>query len=145
MAKLDRMTAAPIEIEINNKKYFLSPLRVRDLGALEKWAEKKIFARLKDELSMIEEAGMEIDDIMKLNLINEASQKSRNQNDKSMEMQTVDGLRKILELSLSIKHSDITAEEVDEIIDGQGLEALNEVIEELSYPNEEETKDLKKD
>jgi hypothetical protein len=145
MAELNRMTGAGIEIKIGDDKYKISPLRMKELGELEKWAEQRIFNKVNEELEMIKNSGIEINDDIKLKLIKDASNKSKSQYDKSLEMQTIDGLKKILELSLSIKHKHITDEDINKITEQEGLEQINKVIDSLSYPTEEESKELKKD
>jgi hypothetical protein len=144
MAKLDRMTAASIEIDIDGIKYFISPLRMKELGELEKWAERQIFKRLHLEFKMLEETGTEIDNDIKLKMIQDCSSKSKDSFEKSREMETLDGLKKVLDLSLRIKHPDISEEILKKIIETEGLDAINEIITNLSYPDADEQQYLKK-
>jgi hypothetical protein len=141
---LSRMTAAGKKIKVNDKEYTLSPLRLKDIGSLEKWAEDKILGEAEQKIQMLKKAGAELNADVLLSIVDRAVSDSKIQTYKEKQMEGVEGVQKAVELSLRIKHDNIEEQEIKNIIDNIGVDTIQELITSLSYTTEEEDKEIKK-
>ena len=144
MADLGRMAATPIEIELDEQKYYISPLKLKDMGVLEEWSKQRIIKGGFDKIKLLEKSGVKVDNDLKLSILNEAIDSSKDAYSQGKELEGIDGLTKIFELAIRIKHPNIATDDVQKIIDAHGLDVLNKMIDQISYPNEEESEELKK-
>lgn len=121
--------AAPIELNIDGKPYILSPLTMRDLRELERHFQSQIVDETKNLL-----AG--IDPKIQLDLLRDAISESKKCQIGSPEfaakISSIEGLAKILSLSLRNKHNDMDTVKCLELLTPNNIEKISEAIAEMT-------------
>ena len=121
--------AAPIELTIDGKTYILSPLTMRDLRELERHFQSHIINETKALI-----AG--IDAKIALDLLRDAISESKKCQIGSPEfagkISSIEGLAKILSLSLRAKHIDMDVNKCLELLTPGNIEKISESIAEMT-------------
>lgn len=122
-----RTTAAPRTVKLKGKKYLISPLRDRDYGEFEAWVQDQVFDVAKRNLDGLNDTDRQ--ELLKL-AYNKASSITISSPESLRYMTSVDGAVKLLWLSLRREHSDLTEDDVaDMLTDPETLETAMKAIE----------------
>ncbi len=121
--------AAPIELTIDGKTYILSPLTMKDLRELERHFQSQIVDETKALIAGIESK-------IALDLLRDAIAESKKCQIGSPEfagkISSIEGLAKILSLSLRAKHIDMDIHKCLELLTPQNIEKISESIAEMT-------------
>lgn len=136
MPDVNQMTAKPLEWPIGDKVYKFGLLDVDDLGEFNAWvlnkhikAAHKVAAALK---------GFEKQEYL-MSVLKELPHGTELDMMAAREMTSVEGIRKMIHLSLKKINSSITEEEVKKIVTIENLKELQNVVDKLSGFTEDET------
>lgn len=128
-------TAAPTSFELDGKEYFLSPLSDKDFGEYERWVQSRIISIATENLKHIPER-------LHDSIIKHAYDKAVKVDITSVEalatMATVEGIVKIMCLSLQHRHPDLKEDEVRNLIFSPGN--LQKAMRQLEFVNALTTK-----
>lgn len=135
---LQRALGTPMELEVNGKKYQLSPLPLGKLAELDSWARREPFRELREKLLALGDIG--VSEAAKTALIMEAQKASDDPVQIALHLTSVPGIVKTVGLSLKVKHPGLKDAELDEIIKGIGLKEIEAMVAALSGPESDSKK-----
>lgn len=113
MPKVSTMTASPVELKLGGDTYKLSPLTHSDLGEFERWCQDRLI-----EVAKRAGEGMAAADRQALlaDAVSRASAISLTSPEASRLMSSMDGIVRLMHLSLRHHHPDIELEQVHEML-----------------------------
>jgi hypothetical protein len=148
MISLNQLVGATESVDVNGKTFEFSPINLRDIGIMQTWWCELPLVKCRDVLSkfgdlynadgtaqMIQEAkeeyetrirvmqGMEIDPAV----IDKAS------NSINAEFVSIDGMTKLIQLSLVKKHPEVTEDDAANILGIEGYAAMQDIIDRISF------------
>lgn len=126
-ADIRRMAATPHPIKHNGETYFLSPFGVKELAEFEDWASRRPFEKLRDKLRILEKLKLKSDPAA--SLIEAAEKASTDPLARASEMNSVAGAKMALFICFKKKHPDMTDELFEEILEENGLDTLQQIMD----------------
>jgi len=130
-AKLHKMAGTPARITLGGKEYTLSPLTVDDLAEMERWVEdaplmhaKRLLAEHGDMFSEEEKTAIRMKAVEESKTISLA--------DGGAVLESMEGVRLLLWLSLRREQPDIKREDVFTLLSLSDLEAVKAKLDEVS-------------
>lgn len=136
---LSDLTAAPEVLEYKGKVYKLTPLGTRQLEQFQRWLMGRPMQRLSENIDNL--GADKISDKMFSKLYKEAEKEQEELQIAVMSgdekvvgkyLNTLAAMQQYIYLTLSIAHPNISFDEVNELVDGVGLDELNEIVTDLN-------------
>lgn len=122
----------------NGKEYKFSPFELKHFAQFEAWATRVPFERLKEKIKLLKEADATDEQITRI--IDAAESNSNSAYARGQLMDSIEGIRQMLTISLKIEHKDITEEELDSLVSAHGLKNLRVIVDEMSRLSEQDEK-----
>jgi len=159
MFPLPTMTQNKIEIDLKGKQFEMSPLVLADLANMQQWFKELPLQKCKAELK---EFGEMYEDKKKRKLVNKAHEtytersevidgkdididlKKKVKEDMNTEFCSLDGIGRMLWLSLKKTQPDITLEQVASMIDLDSLVSIRVLLDSLMFAPKPDSCDEKK-
>ena len=158
MIPITQLAQTPQEVEIKGKAYMLSPLTLADVADMMMWFVDKPLDECKQE---IEKYGAIYDDKTRRRTVNAAKKAhderrevingqdidqplvDRVKKDMNREYSSIDGVARMLWLSIRKTKPEATLEEVRELVDMQSLVAIKQMIDGMMFtPQPEDAADI---
>ena len=141
-AQLDRMLRVATEIKCDGKTYRMTPLGLREMAQLERWASEYQFKLLEEKVAALcaRDLNAEVRNRIVDSLVAETEKRSRDLATLTGMLASVAGIRQGIILSFRVAHPKISEDEVDHIIDTVGFNKLREVFENESQLTADEVK-----
>lgn len=143
MNSLGRMTKSGVDVENSNgDKFTFSPLELRHIAELDEWLQYEPFRKVGKKCKMLKDSGVSQLAIDKL--VEDAEKTSQaianNPEIKEKAMGNIAAVIKMLQLSLSVRHPDISDKQIAELVDSHGITVLKDIVEKLTDVTEQEAK-----
>jgi hypothetical protein len=106
------MTAAPVQIPIDGRTYYLSPLSDQDFGEFERWVQDRYLDVAKRNLEGL--TGADRETLLRVSYEKAAGLKVNSPEALGL-MDTVDGASKLLQLALRHRHPEVTFAEAQRL------------------------------
>jgi hypothetical protein len=154
---LSQLMANPGTISVGGREFTLSPLRLIDVSKMQTWYCDLPLLRLKEQFEkfgsiyddetrrkMLEEAQADYKtrhDVM-AGMLPDAKEVERIKQDMNREISSIDGVAKLLYMSIKKNHPEVTEDEMAGVVDIESLSLISDMLDSITFSKKDDAFDL---